>query len=158
MAWGATISRPYAVAVFSVTASAAFRITSSTKSGWDSIGMWLLSVSKVFAPIHFGTKRSKAGWIVRSLPATMYQLGFESPSGTVPFFGPELTGRLIQDRERSPPQLFALPLLEPLLSDFVGQGSTRPHQVGETECTPEGGTLRSALKTTKPAPGQVRRI
>src|SRR5215467_3591965 len=77
MAWGATISQPYAVAVFSVTASAAFRITSSTKSGWDSIGTWLLLVSKVFAPIRFATKRSKAGWIVRSLLATMYQLGFD---------------------------------------------------------------------------------
>src|SRR5262247_3816951 len=77
MAWGATISQPYAVAVFSVTASAAFRITSSTKWGWDSIGTWLLSVSKVFAPIRFATKRSKAGWIVRSLLATMYQLGFD---------------------------------------------------------------------------------
>jgi len=77
MAWGATISQPYAAAVFSVTASAAFRITSSTKSGWDSIGTWLLSVSKVFAPIRFATKRSKAGWMVRSLLATMYQLGFD---------------------------------------------------------------------------------
>src|SRR5215469_3706410 len=74
---GATISQPYAVAVFSVTASAAFRITSSTKLGWDSIGTWLLSVSKVFAPIRFATKRSKAGWMVRSLLATMYQLGFD---------------------------------------------------------------------------------
>jgi hypothetical protein len=53
--------KSYAVAVFSVTASATFRITSSTKSGWDSIGTWLLSVSKVFAPIRFATKRSKAG-------------------------------------------------------------------------------------------------
>src|SRR5215471_10223233 len=74
---GATISQPYAVAVFSVTASAAFRITSSTKLGWDSIGTWLLSVSKVFAPIRFATKRSKSGWMVRSLLATMYQLGFD---------------------------------------------------------------------------------
>src|SRR5690349_21308967 len=74
---GSDDSQPYAVAVFSVTASAAFRITSSTKSGWDSIGTWLLSVSKVFAPIRFATKRSKAGWIVRSLLATMYQLGFD---------------------------------------------------------------------------------
>ena len=68
---------PYAVAVLSVTASAAFRITSSTKSGLDRIGTWLLSVSKVFAPIRFATKRSKAGWMVWSLLATMYQLGFD---------------------------------------------------------------------------------
>ena len=74
---GARYQSPYAVAVFSVTASAAFRITSSTKSGWDNIGTWLLSVSKVFAPIRFATKRSKSGWIVRSLVATMYQLGFD---------------------------------------------------------------------------------
>src|SRR5215472_10692989 len=71
------LSQPYAVSVFSVTASAAFRITSSTKLGLDSIGTWLLSVSKVFAPIRFATKRSKAGWMVRSLLATMYQLGFD---------------------------------------------------------------------------------
>jgi hypothetical protein len=38
----------------------------------------------------------------------------------------------------------ALPLLEPAQSDFVGQGSTRPHRVGKTECTPEGGALTSA--------------
>src|SRR6516225_11875699 len=64
-------------ALFFWTAVAAFRITSSTKSGWDNIGTWLLSVSKVVAPIRFATKRSNSGWIVRSFVATMYQLGFD---------------------------------------------------------------------------------
>src|SRR6516162_11940409 len=64
-------------ALFFWTAVAAFRITSSTKSGWDNIGTWLLSVSKVVAPIRFETKRSNSGWIVRSFVATMYQLGFD---------------------------------------------------------------------------------
>src|SRR5215475_6395240 len=41
------LSQPYAVSVFSVTVSAAFRITSSTKLGWDSIGTWLLPVSNL---------------------------------------------------------------------------------------------------------------
>src|SRR5215472_14776802 len=52
-------------------------MTSSTKSGWDKIGTWLLSVSKTIAPIRFATKRSNSGWIVRSFVATMYQLGFD---------------------------------------------------------------------------------
>src|SRR4030095_10533179 len=64
-------------ALFFWTAVAAFRITSSTKSGWDNIGTWLLSVSKIVAPIRFATKRSNSGWMVRSFVATMYQLGFD---------------------------------------------------------------------------------
>lgn len=44
----------------------------------------------------------------------------------------------IGDRERSALQLFPLPLLEQAQSHFVGQGSTRPHQVGKSECTPKG--------------------
>src|SRR5262245_60341843 len=43
-----------------------------------------------------------------------------------PLRWPELSGRLIQDRERSPLQFFPLPLLEPALSDFVRQGRTPP--------------------------------
>src|SRR5215470_11035045 len=64
-------------AFFCCTAVAAFRITSNTNSGWDNIGTWLLSVSKVVAPMRFATKRSNSGWIVRSFVATMYQLGFD---------------------------------------------------------------------------------
>jgi hypothetical protein len=66
------------VAVFSVTASAAFPITSSTKSGWDSIGTWLLSVSKVFAPMRFATKRSKMGWMVRSLLSSVERMAIRA--------------------------------------------------------------------------------
>jgi len=73
---GAPGSLSYA-AFFFCTAVAAFRITSRTNSGWDNIGTWLLSVSKVVAPIRFATKRSNSGWIVRSFVATMYQLGFD---------------------------------------------------------------------------------
>src|SRR5215468_10701120 len=36
-------------------------MTSSTKSGWDNLGTWLLSVSKIVAPIRFATKRSNSG-------------------------------------------------------------------------------------------------
>jgi hypothetical protein len=35
------------------------------------------AVSKVVAPMRFATKRSNSGWIVRSLVATMYQLGLD---------------------------------------------------------------------------------
>src|SRR5215469_11159439 len=44
---------------------------------------------------------------------------------------PEIIKRLIRDREWSALQLLLLPLLEPAHSDFVGQGSTRPKQVGK---------------------------
>ena len=43
------LSQPYAVSVFSVTASAAFRITSSTKLRLDSIGTWPLSSTSLQA-------------------------------------------------------------------------------------------------------------
>jgi len=46
------------------------------------------------------------------------------------FLWPELTGRLIQDRERSALQLFPLPLLEQAQSALVGFGSSRQHQSG----------------------------
>jgi len=55
-----------------------------------------------------------------------------------PILWPELIGRLIQDRERSAPELFPLPLLEPAPSDFVGQGGPRQQQVGKPELAPEG--------------------
>src|SRR5215469_403527 len=54
---------------------------------------------------------------------------------------PELLGRVIQQREQHAPELLPLPLLEPAQSDFVGQGSTSPHQVGETEFAPERSTM-----------------
>ena len=72
-------------ALFFWTAVAAFRITSSTKSGWDNVGTWLLSVSKTVAPIRFATKRSNSGWMVRSFVATMYQLGFDLHAVPSPF-------------------------------------------------------------------------
>jgi len=56
-----------------------------------------------------------------------------------PLLGPELTGRLIQDREGSPPQLFPLPLLEQSQSALVGFGSSRQHQVREARLAPECG-------------------
>ena len=34
-------------------------------------------------------------------------------------------------------------LPEPAQSDLVGQGSTRAHMLGKSECTPEGGALAS---------------
>ena len=43
------------------TAFAAFRITSSTSSGLESIGTWLLSGSVVVAPMRFATNRSRSG-------------------------------------------------------------------------------------------------
>jgi len=48
-----------------------------TKSGWESMGTWLLATSCVVAPIRFATNRSMSGWTVRSFLATMYQLGFD---------------------------------------------------------------------------------
>jgi hypothetical protein len=60
------------------TVFAALRITSKTKPGWESIGTWLLSVSKVVAPMRLATKRCSSGWTVRSSFATMYQLRFDS--------------------------------------------------------------------------------
>src|SRR5713101_4453830 len=59
------------------TVCAAARITSMTKPGLESMGTWLLSTSKTAAPIRFATKRCSSGWTVRSLLATMYQLGFD---------------------------------------------------------------------------------
>ena len=64
-----------------VTALAALRITSSTASGWDSIGTWLKSSSTVLAPMRFAAKRCSSGLTVWSWLATMYQLGLESPIG-----------------------------------------------------------------------------
>src|SRR6478735_8380935 len=41
------------------------------------MGTWLLSTSRVVAPIRFATKRCSWGWTVRSLVARTYQLGFD---------------------------------------------------------------------------------
>jgi hypothetical protein len=71
-------SIPYtALANFTCTAFAASRITSTTKLGLESIGTWLAATSYVVAPIRLATARSSSGWTVRSLVATMYQLGFD---------------------------------------------------------------------------------
>src|SRR4029077_15212041 len=59
------------------TVSAAVRITSITKSGWESMGTWLLATSVTLAPMRLATNRSMSGWTVRSFLATMYQLGFD---------------------------------------------------------------------------------
>jgi hypothetical protein len=49
------------------TVVAAFRITSITRLGLESIGTWLLSTSTVVAPIRLATKRSSSGGLtVRS--------------------------------------------------------------------------------------------
>src|SRR6267142_1694010 len=69
--------RLYATALAPWTALAAARITSITKSGWESMGTWLLATSVVVAPIRLARKRSRSGWTVRSFLPTMYQLGFD---------------------------------------------------------------------------------
>jgi hypothetical protein len=43
------------------TASAAVRMTSRTRSGWESIGTWLLSSSMVVARIRLAIARSRSG-------------------------------------------------------------------------------------------------
>src|SRR5277367_3707672 len=58
------------------TAFAASRITSSTTLGCDSIGTWLEATSVTLAFMRFAAKCSRSGWTVRSLVATMDQLGF----------------------------------------------------------------------------------
>src|SRR4029078_4981310 len=58
------------------TVVAAFRITSLTTVGLDSIGTWLLSTSTVVAPIRLAASRCSAGGTVRSFLAMTYQLGF----------------------------------------------------------------------------------
>src|SRR5882672_9149096 len=52
-------------------------MTSITKSGWESMGTWLLATSVTLAPIRLATNHSMSGWTVRSFLATMYQLGFD---------------------------------------------------------------------------------
>ena len=59
------------------TAFAAARMTSITKSGWESMGTWLLASSVVVAPMRLAKNRSRSGWTVRSFSATMNQLGFD---------------------------------------------------------------------------------
>src|ERR1700747_1437373 len=45
--------------------------------GLGELGTWLLSTSEVGAPMRFAKKRCRSGWTVRSLVATMYQVGFD---------------------------------------------------------------------------------
>src|SRR6058998_1353159 len=52
-------------------------MTLITKSGWESMGTWLLATSCVVALIRFATKRCNSGCTVRSLVATIYELGFD---------------------------------------------------------------------------------
>src|SRR5262252_6666653 len=69
--------RLQAAAVTPGAAFTAFRITSITTCGCDSITAWLLAASVVVAPMRLARKRSQSGWIVRSFLAMMYQLGFD---------------------------------------------------------------------------------
>jgi hypothetical protein len=52
----------------------AARMTLITKSGWESMGTWLLAISVVVAPIRLATNRSMSGWTVRSFLPTMYRV------------------------------------------------------------------------------------
>ena len=47
------------------------RIASSTTSGWESIGQWLLSTSYVVAPMRSAENRCRSGWTLWSWVATM---------------------------------------------------------------------------------------
>jgi hypothetical protein len=53
-------------------------MTLITKSGWESMGTWLLATSVLLARIRFATKCCNSGCTVRSLVATIYELGFDS--------------------------------------------------------------------------------
>ena len=65
---------------------AAARITSITSSGRESIGTWLLSTSLMVAPMRFATNCWSSGGTVRSLVATMYQLGLVFQATPAAFF------------------------------------------------------------------------
>lgn len=49
----------------------------SARAGLESMATWLLAASTVVASMRFATKRCSPGCTVRSLMATMYQLGFD---------------------------------------------------------------------------------
>src|SRR5262245_59160359 len=66
--------------------SAAARITSITSSGRESIGTWLLSTSLMVAPMRFATNCWSSDGTVRSLVATMYQLGLVFQATPAAFF------------------------------------------------------------------------
>src|SRR5947209_2526922 len=74
------LQRPDAGAALRTSACAEFaaaRMASSTRSGWESIGTWLLSSSYVVAPMRLAKKRSRSGCTVRTFLPSMYQLGFD---------------------------------------------------------------------------------
>src|ERR1700756_5243201 len=79
-------------AVPACTAFAAVRITSITRSGWESMGTWLLSSSYVVAAIRLAKKRSRSGCTVWSFFPTMYQLGFDFQA-VPPTFASNRSGR-----------------------------------------------------------------
>jgi hypothetical protein len=58
---------------------------------------WLLAVSTVMAPMRFARKRCSSGCTVRSLVATMYQLGFDLQAVPSTFW---LTGPLPKRRDQ----------------------------------------------------------
>src|SRR3984885_9768183 len=60
-------------------------MTSITKSGWDSIGTWLLSMSYAVAFMRLAQERSSSGLTAMSWLATMYQLGlvFQATPGAL---------------------------------------------------------------------------
>jgi len=84
-------------------------------------------------------------------------LRLSHPAITSSLFWPELSGRLIQDRELSALRLFPLPFLEPAQSDFVSQSSGR--QVGKSQRPPEGARCSppSRLRAASAAGNTVNR-
>src|SRR5258708_36210628 len=73
----AGVTRGLYAAAVARAAFAAFRITSITGCGCDSMATWLLFTSTVVAPMRLARKRSRSGWTVRSSVATRDQLGFD---------------------------------------------------------------------------------
>src|ERR1700730_6164317 len=56
-----------------------------TKSGWESMGTWLLATSCVVAPIRFATNRSMSGWTVRSFVGNDVPAWLRSPGSSSDF-------------------------------------------------------------------------
>src|SRR5258706_12541037 len=71
---------------FAGAARAASMITCATSAGFESIGTWLVGSATVFfAFIAFANFLSRPGGVMRSLVATMYQLGFVFQAAFVSF-------------------------------------------------------------------------
>src|SRR5580658_2271263 len=60
---------------------AASRITSSTTSGWDSIGTWLLATSVICPFMRFAAALSRSGCTAWSFVPTMFQQGLSLQAG-----------------------------------------------------------------------------